>query len=81
MACRPFEHLGGSADSGVKTEKGAVANDSASHVHDVTVHVGPTAELYAEQRARIHGADGVRGSHDALPDPKISESTRVTRAS
>ena len=48
----------------VQTEKGAVANDSASLTPGVTVHDRLTAVLYPEKRARIHGEDAVRLPHE-----------------
>src|SRR5690606_27506126 len=47
MACR-LSTLPGIPGTGARTEKGAVANDSASLDRDETVHVGPAAELHAE---------------------------------
>src|SRR5690606_32896073 len=66
MACR-LSNLPELRRNGVRTEKGAVANDSALLDRDETVHVGSAAELHAELGAHIHGADAVRGSH--VPSP------------
>lgn len=79
MACR-LSNLPETAGTEARTEEGAVADDSASLHRDATVRAGPTAGPHGEQRARIRGADAVRGTHVASSDPKISEDPRVAPA-
>jgi hypothetical protein len=63
----------------LQTQKGAVANDSASLGQDVTEHDRPTAVTYAEQRACIHGEDAARVPHGLSRNPLTFEVTRVSR--
>src|SRR5690606_24184601 len=66
MACR-LSNIPGAPRHGARTARRAHVTDSALLDRDETVHVGPAAELHAEQRAHSHGADAVRGS--PVPSP------------
>jgi hypothetical protein len=78
-ACGLFDFRGSAGDQELQTEKGAVANDSASLGPDVTKHDRLTAVTYPEQRARIHGEDAARVPHGLSRNPLTFEVTRVSR--